>query len=136
MARFTQEKLAVAVQPFLEPGEQILNCAYGMQQPGIGFVLLTGLIGQALFTKYYVAALTNRRFLLLHCTGKLRVREIVEYRPGAIPPLDVKHGAIFAVMTIDDPHGAMKIKFHRSVVANNREQAEAIGNAINGRQAA
>lgn len=136
MAKLTQEKLGAAVQPFLEPGEQLMYCAYGMQQPGIGFVLLTGMIGQALFTKYYIAALTNRRLLLFHCVSKLRVREIIEYRPGAIPPLSVKHGAIFAVMTVSDPRGAMKIKFHRSVVANNREQAEAIGNAVAGRQAA
>lgn len=136
MPKFTTERLASVVQPYLEPGEQFIYVAYGMQQPGIGFVLLTGVIGQALFTKYYVVALTNRRLLLVHCISKARVREIIEYRPGAMPPIHVKHGTFFAVMTIADPAGHMKIKFHRNFVANNRETAEAIGNAVNGRQAA
>jgi hypothetical protein len=33
-------------------------------------------------------------------------------------------------MRVADPQGAMKIKFHRAAVANNREQAVAIGNAV------
>jgi len=50
-----------------------------------------------------------------------------------MPLIAVTQGPVFAVMRIADPRGgAMKIKFHRAAVANNREQAVAIGNAIAG----
>jgi len=139
LAKLTNEMIAGAVQPFMEPGEQIIYCAYGIQQPSWGliipliiFAVLPGLITQALLTKYFMAVLTNRRLLLVNCSSSRKPREILEYRPGAMPLIAVTQGPVFAAMRIADPRGAMKIKFHRAAVANNREQAVAIGNAIAG----
>lgn len=143
MARLTQQQIATAVQPFLEPGEQVLYCAYGIQQPSwlliaplVILAILPGLITQALLSKYYMVVLTNRRGLLVHCAGKLKPREIIEYRPGAIPPVTVSQGPFSTVMRITDPLGAIRIRFYRAAVANNREQAAAIGNALAARPTA
>jgi hypothetical protein len=130
MARTTDEQIAAALQPFLEPGEQILNSAYGISPPGIGMLIMTGAIGQAFFTKYYVLALTNRRLLQLQFKNKLRIIEIREYRHGGLPQITSKQGAIFAVLQLNGPEGSYKIKFHRSSMENNRERAMYIANAV------
>lgn len=143
MAKITDERIAAAIQPFLEPGEQIQTNAYGFHQmsmwimiPLILVALLPAFIAQALLTKYYMVVLTNRRILFFHCDNKLKVKEIIEYRPGAMPPVNVSSGMVFAVLKIADTRGAMRIKFHRSGMANNREKAVIIGNAMSGKAAA
>jgi hypothetical protein len=130
MAKLTDEQIATSLQPFLEPGEQVLNSAYGMSPPKLVMLILTGAIGQALFSKYFVLALTNRRLLLLQAISKLRVVEVREYRPGNLPQVSVKQGSIFAVLQLNDPEGSYRIKFHRSAMANNRERAVYIANAL------
>jgi hypothetical protein len=130
MARTTDEQIAAALQPFLEPGEQILNSAYGIAPPGIGMLIMTGAIGQAFFTKYYLLALTNRRLLQMQFKNKLRIIEIREYRHGNLPQVTSKQGTIFAVLQLNGPEGSYKIKFHRASMANNRERAMYIANAI------
>jgi hypothetical protein len=137
VAKITDERIAAAIQPFLEPGEQIQTDAYGFHQmslwimiPLILVALLPAFIAQMLLTKYYMVALTNRRILIFHCDNKLKVKEIIEYRPGAMPPVNVSSGMIFAVLKIMDPRGGMRIKFHRATLANNREKAAIIGNAM------
>jgi hypothetical protein len=142
MAKFGDERIRAAVQPYLEPGEQIQYTSRGVQQPNfvllilmVLFGLVAGLIAFGLLTKNYVMVLTNRRALIIRFSGALKFREFIEYRPGAIPPLTVSQGMIFAVMRISDPAGAMKIKFHRAGMQNNRENAVAIANALGARAA-
>jgi hypothetical protein len=143
VAKLTSEKLVEIMQPYLEPGEQVISCAYGMQQPSWGLIIplmivaiVPGAITQALLTKYYMAALTNRRILFFNCTSGRKIKEIIEYRPGALPPANISKGAIFAVLKVEDPRGPLRVKFHRSAIANNREQAVVIGNAFGAKLAA
>ena len=142
MAKLTNEQITASIQPFLEPGEQVLHTAYGIQQLSLPVMILLlvlalipGAITMALLQKNFFVVLTNRRGLIIRYTGKYKLREIIEYRPGGVPPITVSQGAIFAVMRVADPLGAMKIKFHRAGMVNNRENAVAIANALAARPA-
>ncbi len=135
---------AAPFKPYLEPGEQIRNVAYGVKQPNmlliIGLCLLAvlpGLIATFLLTKEYLVALTDRRIIALRFKGsKVNVQEILEYRLNGLPQAKTSTGAIFTHIKISDPAKPFVAKFHRMGPApQNRENAMAIAAALGGKAA-
>jgi hypothetical protein len=139
MARFKDPNfVAAAFQPYLQPGEQIRNIAFGVKQPSMWammplFILaiLPGAIATALLTKEYVVALTDRRFIVLHFKGsQIKVQEIMEYPLFNHAPVETSTGSVFTHIKINDPARPFVAKFHRMGMPGNREQAMAIAAAL------
>ena len=143
MAKLTDEKVAMAFQPYLEPGEQIYHGAFGVKQPNILamiplFILgvLPGVIATQILTKNYIVALTDRRFIVLQVAsmGNLTVKEMMEYRLNNLPPVEASTGALFTHIKINDPARPFVAKFHRLGMPNNRMHTQAMEAALTGRQ--
>lgn len=139
MARFKDPNfVAAAFQPYLQPGEQIRNVAFGVKQPSMALIIplfalaiLPGAIATALLTKEYVVALTDRRVLVLHFKGsKIQVQEVLEYSLYNHAPAESSTGAVFTHIKINDPARPFVAKFHRAGMPGNREQAMAIAAAL------
>ena len=86
MARFNEQQVRDAFEPYLEPGETVERVAYGIKQPPMILIIamyliavLPGAIALMLLTKEYVVALTDRRVLVLRFSGRLKVKELIEY---------------------------------------------------------
>ena len=128
---------AAAFKPYLEPGEQLRNVAYGVKQPHVLVIALTGPIGAAIWTKEYLVALTDRRIIALRFKGsKVEVQEVLEYRLNSLPQAKTSTGAIFTHIKITDPAKPFVVKFHRMGPApQNRENAMAIAAALSGKAA-
>ncbi|MFL6227819.1 MAG: hypothetical protein ACJ741_03460, partial [Pyrinomonadaceae bacterium] len=95
MARFKDPNVpAAAFMPYLEPGEQLRYIAYGVKQPNILMIALTGGLISALLTKEYVIGLTDRRLIVLRFKGKnVSVQEVMDYRLGGhLPPVKASTG--------------------------------------------
>lgn len=136
---------AAPFTPYLEPGEQLRNVAFGVKQPNILLIIvlvllavLPGLIAVALLTREYLVALTDRRVIVLRVKGsKAKVQEMLEYRLGSLPPAKTSTGAIFTHIRIDDPAKPFIAKFHRAgPVPANRDNAMAIAAALSSQPAA
>lgn len=147
MARFKDPNVpAAAFAPYLEPGEQLRHIAFGVKQPSLLLILplfalavLPGAIAQALLTKEYVVALTDRRFIVLHFKGgNIRVQQVLDYRlhNGQRPPVKASTGPIYTHIKIEDPARPFVAKFHRMGMPGNREGAAAIAAALTGQPAA
>ncbi|MDT4896073.1 MAG: hypothetical protein QOH25_1150 [Acidobacteriota bacterium] len=139
MARFNDLNfVAAAFQPYLQPGEQIRNIAFGVKQPSIALMIplfilavLPGVIATAMLTKEYLVALTDRRVIVLRFKGsKIQVQEVSEYALHNHPPVQASSGSVFAHLRIDDPARPFIAKFHRMGMPGNREQAMAIAAAL------
>jgi hypothetical protein len=139
MARFKDPNfVAAAFQPYLQPGEQIRNVAFGVKQPSMALIIplfalaiLPGAIAVALLTKEYVVALTDRRVLVLHFKGsKIQVQEVLEYSLYNHAPVESSTGPVFTHIKINDPARPFVAKFHRAGMPGNREQAMAIAAAL------
>jgi hypothetical protein len=139
MARFNDLNfVAAAFQPYLQPGEQIRNIAFGVKQPSIALMIplfilgiLPGVIATAMLTKEYLVALTDRRVIVLHFKGsKIQVQEVFEYSLYNHPPVQASSGSVFAHIRINDPARPFIAKFHRLGMPGNREQAMAIAGAL------
>lgn len=139
MARFKDPNfVAAAFQPYLQPGEQIRNVAFGVKQPSMALIIplfilaiIPGAIATALLTKEYVVALTDRRVLVLHFKGsRIQVQEVLEYSLYNHAPVESSTGAIFTHIKISDPARPFVAKFHRAGMPGNREQAMAIAAAL------
>ena len=136
MARLKREQIIQGVQPYLQPGEQIMNCAYGVKQPPllliiglIALFILPGIIAIALLTKEYLLVSTGRRVLVLRFKGKLDVQEATELQLDRAYPVTSSVGPIFAHLRIEgDP--PFIAKSHRAGMPENREQAQAIAQAL------
>ena len=137
MARFKDEAMVQgAFSPHLQPGERVLYTAYGVKQPNIFLImLLLGGVLAWLLTKEYVVALTDRgRFLVLRFSGKLNVKEVLEYHIGNVQGAKVKTGPLFTYITIKDPQKPFSAKFHRMGTKWNRAHAMAIAQSLENRQ--
>jgi hypothetical protein len=135
MARFKDPNVpAAAFAPYLEPGEQLRNIAYGVKQPNILVLALTGGLISALLTKEYVIGLTDRRFIVLRFKGKkVNVQEVMDYRLGGhLPPVKSSTGPVFTHIKVEDPAKPFVAKFHRMGMPGNREGAMAIAAALTG----
>lgn len=135
MARFKDPKVpAAAFTPYLQPGEQLRHCAYGVKQPNVLLILLTGTIAAALMTKEYVIGLTDRRFIVLRFKSKnVKVQEVLEYPLSSLPPVQASTGGLFTHIKILDPAKPFVAKFHRMGMTGNRESAMAIAAALTGK---
>jgi hypothetical protein len=136
MARFKDPNVpAAAFAPYLEPGEQLRNIAYGVKQPHILVLALSGGLISALLTKEYVIGLTDRRFIVLRFKGKkVSVQEVLDYRlNGQLPPVKASTGPVFTHIKIEDQAKPFVAKFHRMGMPGNREGAMAIAAALTGR---
>jgi hypothetical protein len=139
MARFRDPNVpAAAFAPYLEPGEQLRHIAYGVKQPHILVLALTGGLISALLTKEYVIGLTDRRFIVLRFKGKkVSVQEVLDYRLGGQrPSVKSSTGPVFTHIKVEDPGKPFVAKFHRMGMPGNREGAMAIAAALTGQSAA
>jgi hypothetical protein len=130
MARFNDENVPAAIQPHLQPGEKLQNWAYGVKQPHVLLIALTGAILTALLTKSYIVALTDRRLLVLRFEGSLKVTEVTEYPLSPRPPASGSRGMIFTHLRINDASKPFVAKFHRMGMPNNRMHSTAILEAL------
>lgn len=139
MARFKDPNfVAAAFQPYLQPGEQLRNIAFGVKQPSMGLIIplfllaiVPGAIATALLTKEYVVALTDRRVIVLHFKGsQIQVQEVFEYALNYHAPVETSTGSIFTHIKVNDPAKPFVAKFHRAGMPGNREQAMAIAAAL------
>ncbi len=130
MARYKDAQVTAALQPHLQPGEQLKNWAYGVKQPPVLLMIILTPLGTALLTKEYIAALTDRRLLVLRTKRKLRVEEVIEYPLNKLPPAKTSTGPLFTHIKIEDAAKPFVAKFHRLGMSNNREHAMAIAAAL------
>jgi len=139
MARFNDPNfVAAAFHPYLQPGEQLRNIAFGVKQPSMALIIplfllaiVPGAIATALLTKEYVVALTDRRVIVLHFKGsQIQVQEVFEYALNYHAPAETSTGSIFTHIRIHDPAKPFVAKFHRAGMPGNREQAMAIAAAL------
>jgi len=139
LARFNDPNfVAAAFQPYLQPGEQLKNIAFGVKQPSIWamiplFILavVPGAIATALLTKEYIVGLTDRRVIVLRFkSSKIQVQEIMDYPLSGHAPVESSMGSVFAHIRINDPVKPFVAKFHRMGMNGNREQAMAIAAAL------
>lgn len=139
MARFKDPNVpAAAFRPYLEPGEHLRHVAYGVKQPNLLLIALTGGLIAALLTKEYVVGLTDRRLIVLHFKGKdVRVQEVLDYRlnSGSRPPAHSSTGPVFTHIEVEDTAKPFVAKFHRMGMPGNREGAMAIAAALTGQPA-
>jgi hypothetical protein len=140
MARFKDPNfVAAAFYPYLQPGEQLRNIAFGVKQPNMLAMLplfilaiVPGAIATALLTKEYVVALTDRRVIVLRFkSSQIQVQEVLEYALNYHAPAETSTGSIFTHIRIHDPAKPFVAKFHRAGMPGNREQAMAIAAALN-----
>jgi hypothetical protein len=140
MARFKDPNVpASAFTPYLEPGEQLRQIAFGVKQPNIFVIALTGGLVSALLTKEYVIGLTDRRLIVLRFKGRnVQVQEVMDYRlnDGYRPSVNASTGPIFTHIKIDDPAKPFVAKFHRMGMPGNRDGAMAIAAALTAQPAA
>lgn len=140
MARFKDPNVPTAAfAPYLEPGEQLRHIAYGVKQPNIFMIALTGGLISALLTKEYVIGLTDRRLIVMRFKGKsVRVQEVMDYRlnNGHRPPVKASTGPVFTHIKIEDQSKPFVAKFHRMGMPGNRDGAMAIAAALTGQPAA
>jgi hypothetical protein len=132
MARFNDENVPAAIRPHLQPGEQLRHWAYGVKQPHLLLIALTGAMLTAVLTKNYIVALTDRRLLVLRFEGSLRVTELTEYTLSTRPRASGSCGMLFTHLRINDPAKPFAAKFHRMGMPNNRAHSTAILSALTG----
>jgi hypothetical protein len=139
MARFKDVNfVASAFQPYLQPGEQLRNIAYGVKTPSMLLMIplfllaiLPGAIAMVLLMKEYVVGLTDRRVIVLRFKGSnIQVQEVFEYSLFNHAPAQMTSGSINTYIKIQDPARPFFAKFHRMGMAGNREGAMAIGAAL------
>lgn len=140
MARFKDPDVpAAAFKTYLEPGERLRHVAYGVKQPNVLLIALTGGLVAALLTEEYVVGLTDRRLIVLRFKGKdIRVQEVLDYRlgDGRRPPVKSSTGPVFTHIEVEDRANPFVAKFHRTGMPGNREGAVAIAAALTGQPAA
>jgi len=137
MARFKDEAFILnGFAPHLQPGERILYYAYGVKQPNILLmVLFLGGLLAWLLTKEYMVGLTDRgRFVVLRFSGKLNVKEVLDYWIMQLQNVKTKTGPLFTYIDIKDPERPFSAKFHRLGMKQNREYAMAIAQSLEMRQ--
>jgi hypothetical protein len=140
MAVYKDEDMFPLFAPHMQPGEQLVNYAYGVKQPSILVIFLCiATIGGVLLihflTKHYVVGLTTHgRFLVLQMSGKT-VKSVTPYQLGQVQGVKTSQGVLFTKMKIAAPV-PWEAKFHRMGMKQNREHSQAMAAALEGRQIA
>jgi hypothetical protein len=132
MARYNDENVPAAIRPHLQAGEELRHWAYGVKQPHVLLIALTGAILTAVLTKNYIVALTDRRLLVLRFEGSLKVAEVTEYPLSSQLKASGSCGMLFTHLRINDPAKPFVAKFHRMGMPNNRAHSTAILSALTG----
>ncbi|HEY1263779.1 MAG TPA: FHA domain-containing protein [Terriglobales bacterium] len=130
MARLKDSEIRAVVEKQMMPGEQFQQAGVAISIPGGNWMYLLGAIFVALFQRWFVVGLTDRRLLLLRYKGRLNVQEVREWDLDRVPPVKIKEGPINIRMDIQDPASPIVLKFHRAAISGNRPSAIAIGNAL------
>ena len=140
MAVYKDEDVPPIFAPHLNPGEQLVNFAFGVKQPHILLIFLFiatigGIIAVFLMTKNYLVGLTTHgRVVVLQMSGKT-VKAVTAYQLGQTQGVKTSTGAIFTHIKIAGPTPFVA-KFHRMGMKNNRQHSVAIASALEGRQIA
>jgi hypothetical protein len=140
MAVYKDEEVPAIFAPHLNPGEQLVNFAFGVKQPHILLIILFiatigGIIAVVLLTKNYLVGLTTHgRVLVLQMSGKT-VKAVTPYQLGQTQGVKTSTGPIFTHIKIAGPT-PFQAKFHRMGMKNNRQHSQAIAAALEGRQLA
>ena len=141
MAKLKDEQIKAAFQDYLKGDEELKYWAFGVKQPNIFIIvllialfILPGIIAVLFFTKNYLIALTDKRFIVLQIKSisNASVTVMQEYNLEELDRTKVKSstGALFTKISIDDTVKPFAAKFHRAFSKNNREHAMAISDAI------
>ena len=135
---YKDEDMPAIFQPYLQPGEQLVNWAYGVKQPHILLIALFTLtlgILTAILTKHYVVGMTNLgRFIVLEMSGKT-VKAVQPYQLGQVSGVKTSVGALFTHINIAGPVPFVA-KFHRMGMKQNREHSQAMAAALQQHQLA
>src|SRR5688500_17687126 len=140
MSAYKDQDMQGIFAPHMQPGEGLVNWAYGVKQPHILLIILFiatigGVIAVMLMTKHYLVGLTSYgRFVVLEVSGKT-VKASRSYQLGQAGAVKTSTGALFTHISVDGPP-PFKAKFHRLGMAKNREHSQAIASALEGRQLA
>ena len=140
MAVYKDEDVPPIFAPHMNPGEQLVNFAFGVKQPHILLIFLFiatigGIIAVFLLTKNYLVGLTTHgRVLVLQMSGKT-VKAVTPYQLGQTQGVKTSTGPIFTHIKIAGPTPFVA-KFHRMGMKNNRQHSQAIAAALEGRQIA
>ncbi len=138
MAVYKDEQIHPIFAPHLQPGEQLVNWAYGVKQPHILLIFLFiatigGIIAVFLMTKNYLVGMTTfGRFVVLQMSGK-NVKAAQSYQLGQLQGVKTSTGAIFTHIKIAGPV-PFQAKFHRMGMKQNREHSRAMAAALEGKQ--
>lgn len=141
MARFKDTQgMQAALRAQLEPGETLRHWAFDVKQPPLVLIvllllagILPGVIAIAVMTKEYVVGLTDRRFIVLQFTGSaINVKDVRAWPLAALPPVTTSTGSLFTHIAVRDPAKLFVAKFHRLGTADNRPQAMAIAEGLEG----
>lgn len=140
MAVYKDEQMVPIFAPHLQPGEQLVNWAFGIKQPNILLILLFvatvgGILMVLLLTKNYLVGLTSfGRFIVLRVSGT-NVKGSQVYQLGHITGIKTSAGPLFTRVKIAGPMPFVA-KFHRMGMKQNRDHSRAIAAALEGRQLA
>ena len=121
--RLTEQEVSSSLERYLEPGEQLRNCAIAYDLSN--WAMLFGALGAALFAKFYIVGLTDRRLLFLRYKGRLNVQEITEYRLADISGIRTKNNWLCTLLTLREPRRFSCKLFHRdSSKVTSRQNAQ------------
>jgi hypothetical protein len=132
------EEVCDALKPYLEEGETLEHWAFGVKQPPIGLIILLfilailpGIIAVALLTKNYIVGLTQKRLIVVRIGGKLKPKEMMEYKLDQVGEVKTSTGGLFTHIKILDPEKPFVAKFHRMGMKDNRDHSNAIAKTLN-----
>lgn len=136
MAKFTEQSVSAAFQPYLQEGEFLTNAAYGGYQSAQRHVLgcLLGPIIDAFLVKLYVVGLTNRRVLVIRLAnrfgGNINAAEVRHYLFDNLPPVTATLGTFATELQIKDPAAPFRVNFAAVGVPNNYQRGQMIAREL------
>lgn len=135
---YKDENMPALFAPHLQPGEQLVNWAYGVKQPNIFIILIAVLtlnILTYILTKHYVVGMTNMGRVIVLQMGGGTVKAVQPYVLGQVSGVRTSTGPIFTHISIAGPVPWVA-KFHRMGMKQNREHSQAIAAALQQHQLA
>ena len=140
MAKMTEEQIREMFVPHLKEGEAVQHVAFGVKQPNILLIILTGTIAAFLLTKNFFIATTDARLIVLQVKGltKLETKGVTEYSLDELKGADVatSTGPLFTKIKVNVAGKPFAAKCHRAFSDFNRPNAIAICETISGTKAA
>jgi len=135
---YKDENMPAIFGPHLQPGEQLVNWAYGVKMPNFFIILIAVLtlnILTYILTKHYLVGMTNTgRVIVLQVSG-INVKAVQPYQLGQVSGVRTSTGPIFTHISIAGPVPFVA-KFHRLGMKANRDHAMAIAAALQQNQLA